>query len=373
MNALEKKPLKIFIYEPYNYCNNAPSKRIFFCEQLCLCIKNNYFQRVRDINKAEIIFASSDSSEEIRGNAKYQSVPVVLYKPHLEVDTFLKGKNIYGTLRAAYNRFKYLILRYPFIPYAEENWFYIADSRRLMRSFESEGVKSFWLKLIPYPVFNLENNIESDAALDRSTLHLGCIGEATVHYNILSQLDFTYWKERGYQVTLFLSLYGPTKDRLIRNLLSKVNVVNVAWPEQQKELSSLFKSVDVFIVPHGYVESETRSPLSNLISPSTYQPNNYGFFSKYSCNSGRNYLASGLNKIFVTQPIEDVLVDFPQYPEELFFEKNSEINTAIESALNPNTKINALLVIDKFRQKEYVSFNNLNNFVTWCKEITHEV
>jgi hypothetical protein len=353
--------------------NAAPSTRIFFCEQIPLMIEMGLFKRVDKVKDADIIFTTITNIRNFLNISELREKSIVIYKPHIEKDTYLYGKNIVNSLKALFNRL--LILRgtsFLFLTKAT-NVFYIADNRRIWRTLRNNGKKSFHLKLIPYPVYSLLNGTKFTTGKNSATIRIGCIGESSVYMNLFKNFDFEFWSKLKINIEIYASFYGPASENLIKSLAKKSTVNQINWPLNQKDLSLLYADVDFFLVPHAHFLREYGLNIVNFLSPFSNQPNNFNSSSKFSCNAGRNYLVAGLNKIFITQPTEEVMIEFPKYPYELFYEDYRDINSAILASFDPDINTKAYSAIQDFRENEYNHKFNLKQFYQWCGALNNDV
>ena len=353
--------------------NSAPSSRIFFYEQIPLMIEMGLFGRVDKVEDADIIFTTINDIDNLLKISKLGEKSIVVYKPHIEKDTYLYGKNIVNFLKALFNRL--LILRGKGFLYLTKptNVFYIADNRRIWRTLRNNGKKSFHLKLIPYPVYSSLNSAKSLTGKISTTIRIGCIGESSVYKNLFKNFDFEFWKKSKVIVEIYASFYGPASENLFKSLEKKCIMKRIDWPLNQKDLSFLYSDVDFFLLPHAHFLGKNGVSIANFLSPFSTQPNNFNSSSKFSCNAGRNYLVAGLNKIFITQPTEDVMFEFPKYPCELFYEDYRDINSAILAAFDHDINSRALSALQDFRENEYNNKFNLKQFYQWCGTLNNEV
>lgn len=362
--------LKIF-YEDLTY-SIAPSSRIFFYEQIQLIIKMGLFIREDKIENADIIFATTKNIKNIIRSRGQKRTSIVIYKPHIEKDTYLRSKNLINKFKSLLNRLISIQIKNYLYTSEEKKIYYVADNRRIWRALRSKGEESFCLKLIPYFIYDTNENLEK-STIETKIIKLGCIGEATVYDNLFRNFDFDYWENLGISIELHVCFYGPVKNNLIKRLSKKCKIKEINWPEDQAKLIKYFEHVRIFLVPHMLYLGNFGLGWNNKLSMNSSQPNNYHGISKFSCNAGRNYLAAGLNKIFITQPVEEVLKEFIDYPSELFYEDAKEINIAILSSLNPAVSYKAMMSINNFRQREFVQKDNLYKFYQWCGEISNAV
>jgi hypothetical protein len=347
--------------------NAPPSSRMFFCEQIPLMISIGLFERTKNILIADIIFSTVDDLKKILKMLGKKKTPIIIYKPHLEIDTYLYGKNLLFFIKALFNRILSLAGNKSFLFISNaKNIYYVADNKRIWRALRNLGKKSFHLKLIPYPVYYLRDLNYKQEPSENRVIKIGCIGEASIHNNLFRNFDFQYWKDINVKIEFIVSLYGPSANFLLKRLSQKCRVKHIDWPKNQSQLHNLFSSVDFFLVPQAHYFGNYGFEIKNLFNFEVNQPNNYISASKFSCNGGRNYLAAGLNRIFVTQPTEEVLSEFSNYPHELFYEDYKDLNAAILATLDFDIKNKALVSISTFREREYVRKINLHEFSKWC-------
>lgn len=353
--------------------NFAPSERIFFVEQLGLLIKFNKFNRVKNPAQADIVFATRRNVSRLLNLIGERNVPIILHKPHLERDTFLLGKSLLNSAKAIFNRLRTIaFLDHSLYISADSRVCYIADNLRIQRQYRSKGKNSFHLKLIPYPAF--DNSQPQSHTEDRFNLLIGCIGEASAYLNLLKDFDFEYWNRFGRTVVIYGCFYGPAAAGLKAYLSRKCLFIEINWSQSHRKLQECFANVHFFIVPQLYSQGLFGRTVWNTFSARAIQPNMRSTHSKFSYNAGRNYFCAGLNKIFITQPQEDVFLDFPDYPSELYFEESTELNSSIQNAIgNEQVIARAYSSIDRFRSDEFIGYKNLKAFENWCRDLCDEI
>ena len=344
---------------------NSPSRTIFFKFQLPIILKKGKYNLVSKIRDSDIIIIPNSKIEIKKilekdnfNFIKSNRIKIFIVKPHFERDIRIQFKTIFGRFKSIINRLRFNEDYYQIpkkLKRLDINL--ICDNRRIDRTFKSQGWNTFYLPLTYFETKSFTKLKEIKFIENREIIYMG---EVTHFIEWIKNIKFLIDQKEFLRYKLRLFTFGSFYKKSIENFIGKDRIIWDNFVFDYDLLRSKTKNGIFSLVPHNYTHSEYKPSYKNYLNIFSNQPNEVKFYEKFSSNSGRNHLMSSLGIPFISSPSENVLIEFNNYPFELFIENKFQLYFAAKKLLNEEFRqVLSQKLINQYNKKYAPKFGML--------------
>ena len=319
--------------------SNSPSRTIFFKFQLPIILKTGKYTLVNNIKESDIIIIPNSKKEinkiltdEYYNFIKENRINIFIVKPHFERDIRFRFKTILGKAKSFINRFRLIEDDYQIPKNLKRlNAILISDSRRLNRTFKTQGWNTFYLPLTYFEASKYTKLKEIKFIKNREIIYMG---EITHFIEWIKNIKFLINQKEFLNYKLRLFAFGAFYKKSVEDFIGVDRIIWDYFEFDFDVMRSKTENAIFALVPHNLSDSKYKPSFKNSLNLLANQPNEVKICEKFSANSGRNHLMSSLGIPFITSPSEDVLIEFNNYPFELFIENKDQMYFAAKQLIN---------------------------------------
>ena len=136
------------------------------------------------------------------------------------------------------------------------------------------------------------------------------MGEITHFLEWIENIKFLLEKKEFINYKIRMFVFGSFCKKSIEAFLGKDKLIWDSFEFNYNTMLSKIENSIFALVPHNKSESDYKPSIKNYLNIFSSQPNEVKICEKYSSNSGRNHLMSSLGIPFITNPSENVLIEF---------------------------------------------------------------